>query len=42
MLEPIDVSAYDKENVRELAAHCHQLMAQRIAELDAEIAQQSK
>ncbi|HDR0634920.1 1-acylglycerol-3-phosphate O-acyltransferase [Pasteurella multocida] len=42
MLEPIDVSAYDKENVRELAVHCHQLMAQRIAELDAEIAQQSK
>ncbi|HDR1044241.1 TPA: 1-acylglycerol-3-phosphate O-acyltransferase [Pasteurella multocida] len=42
MLEPIDISAYDKENVRELAAHCHQLMAQRIAELDAEIAQQSK
>ncbi|WP_334053891.1 1-acylglycerol-3-phosphate O-acyltransferase [Pasteurella multocida] len=42
MLEPIDVSAYDKENVRELAAHCHQLMAQRIAELDAEIAKQSK
>ncbi|MFC1025865.1 1-acylglycerol-3-phosphate O-acyltransferase [Pasteurella multocida] len=42
MLEPIDVSAYDKENVRELAAHCHQLMAQRIAELDTEIAQQSK
>ncbi|HDR1006782.1 TPA: 1-acylglycerol-3-phosphate O-acyltransferase [Pasteurella multocida] len=42
MLEPIDVSTYDKENVRELAAHCHQLMAQRIAELDAEIAQQSK
>ncbi|HEA3261811.1 TPA: 1-acylglycerol-3-phosphate O-acyltransferase [Pasteurella multocida] len=42
MLEPIDVSAYDKENVRELAAHCHQLMAQRIAEFDAEIAQQSK
>lgn len=42
MLEPIDVSAYDKENVRELAAHCHQLMVQRIAELDAEIAQQSK
>ncbi|URJ94467.1 1-acylglycerol-3-phosphate O-acyltransferase [Pasteurella multocida] len=42
MLEPIDVSAYDKENVRELAAYCHQLMAQRIAELDAEIAQQSK
>ncbi|HDR1091505.1 TPA: 1-acylglycerol-3-phosphate O-acyltransferase [Pasteurella multocida] len=42
MLEPIDVSAYDKENVRELATRCHQLMAQRIAELDAEIAQQSK
>ncbi|MGC6247340.1 1-acylglycerol-3-phosphate O-acyltransferase [Bisgaard Taxon 45] len=41
MMEPIDISEYDKDNVRELAAHCHQIMAQRIAELDAEIAQQS-
>ncbi|MFD1805342.1 1-acylglycerol-3-phosphate O-acyltransferase [Pasteurella oralis] len=41
MLEPIDISGYDKDNVRELAAYCHQLMAKRIAELDAEIAQQS-
>ncbi|MDP9500672.1 1-acylglycerol-3-phosphate O-acyltransferase [Bisgaard Taxon 45] len=41
MMEPIDISGYDKDNVRELAAHCHQIMAQRIAELDAEIAQQS-
>lgn len=39
MLEPIDVSNYNKENVRELAQYCHDLMEQRIAELDAEIAQ---
>lgn len=41
MLAPIDISGYDKDNVRELAAYCHELMAKRIAELDAEIAQQS-
>lgn len=39
MLDPIDVSNYNKENVRELAQYCHDLMEQRIAELDAEIAQ---
>ncbi|PJG83828.1 1-acylglycerol-3-phosphate O-acyltransferase [Caviibacterium pharyngocola] len=37
ILSPIDTSAYSKENVRDLAAHCHQIMSQRIAELDAEI-----
>ncbi|SPY32430.1 1-acylglycerol-3-phosphate O-acyltransferase [Pasteurella canis] len=41
MLAPIDISGYDKDNVRELAAYCHELMAKRITELDAEIAQQS-
>ena len=38
ILPPIDVSGYSKDNVRELVEHCHQLMAQRIAELDQEIA----
>ncbi|WP_424411720.1 1-acylglycerol-3-phosphate O-acyltransferase [Pasteurella sp. PK-2025] len=42
MLDPIDTSAYTKDNVRELAAHCHDVMAKRIAELDAEIAKQSQ
>ncbi|SNV55941.1 1-acyl-sn-glycerol-3-phosphate acyltransferase [Pasteurella multocida] len=41
MLDPIDTSMYSKDNVRELAAHCHEIMAKRIAELDAEIAQKS-
>ncbi len=37
-LDPIDVSAYKRENVRDLAQHCHAIMEKRIAELDAEIA----
>ncbi|OAN13123.1 acyl-phosphate glycerol 3-phosphate acyltransferase [Photobacterium jeanii] len=37
MLKPIDVSGYDITQARELAEHCHQLMADKIAELDAEI-----
>ena len=39
MMEPIDISSYTKDNVRELATYCHDLMEKRIAELDAEIAQ---
>lgn len=39
MLEPVDTTGYSKENVRELAEYCHSIMQQRIAELDAEIAQ---
>lgn len=39
MMDPIDVSPYTKDNVRELATYCHDLMEKRIAELDAEIAQ---
>ncbi len=39
ILPPVDTSGYSKDNVRELAEYCHQLMATRIAELDAEIAQ---
>lgn len=41
MLEPIDTSSYNRENVRELVQHCHNIMKARIAELDAEIAQQA-
>ncbi|KOO14201.1 acyl-phosphate glycerol 3-phosphate acyltransferase [Vibrio xuii] len=39
MLEPIDVTGYTIHDARALADHCHQLMAQKIAELDAEVAQ---
>ena len=41
MLEPIDVSGYSRENVRELAEYCHDVMQNRIAELDHEIAQKA-
>jgi 1-acyl-sn-glycerol-3-phosphate acyltransferase len=40
-MEPIDISNYSRENVRELAAHCHELMLAKIAELDAEVAQRN-
>lgn len=39
MLPPIDVSRWEKEQVRDLAAHCHELMAAKIAELDKEVAE---
>ncbi|EEX91583.1 1-acyl-sn-glycerol-3-phosphate acyltransferase [Vibrio orientalis CIP 102891 = ATCC 33934] len=39
MLEPIDVTGYSINDARALADHCHQLMAKKIAELDAEVAQ---
>lgn len=38
MLPPVDVSGYGKDQVRQLATHCRELMAARIAELDAEVA----
>lgn len=41
MLPPVDTSSYSKENVRELATLCHQIMENRIAQLDAEIAKTS-
>jgi 1-acyl-sn-glycerol-3-phosphate acyltransferase len=37
----VDTSKYGKENVRELAAHCRELMEAKIAELDAEVAQRN-
>lgn len=39
MLEPVDTSNYSKEQVRELAAHCRELMKAKIEQLDAEVAQ---
>lgn len=37
-LDPIDTSGYNRDNLKELIEHCHQVMQNRIAELDAEIA----
>lgn len=39
MLPPVDVTPYTKENVRELAAHCHAIILKKINQLDEEIAQ---
>jgi len=39
MLEPVDTSGYTKENVRELASYCHDLVKNKIEQLDAEVAQ---
>ncbi|MDA8478450.1 1-acylglycerol-3-phosphate O-acyltransferase [Citrobacter sp. Awk 4] len=39
MLPPIDISAFGKDQVRELAAHCRTLMEQKIEELDKEVAE---
>ena len=41
MLDPIDVSCYSKDNVRDLATYCHDLMEKRIAELVMEIAKRN-
>ncbi len=41
IVAPVDTSKYGKENVRELAAHCRELMEAKIAELDAEVAQRN-
>lgn len=38
-LAPIDTSGYDRENIKELIAHCYQVMSEKIAELDREVAQ---
>ncbi|HEX4501556.1 MAG TPA: 1-acylglycerol-3-phosphate O-acyltransferase [Scandinavium sp.] len=39
MLQPIDTSAWGKDQVRELAAHCREVMMAKIAELDQEVAE---
>lgn len=38
MLEPIDVTGYKLSDARELANRCHALMAEKIAQLDDEVA----
>lgn len=42
MLNPVSTDGYDKTNVRALASHCHEMMATRMAELDAEVAELNK
>ena len=42
IMDPIDVSGYTKDNVRDLAAYCHEQKEKRIAELEAEIAKGNK
>ncbi|ELY3803621.1 1-acylglycerol-3-phosphate O-acyltransferase [Cronobacter sakazakii] len=39
MLPPVDTQGWGKEQVRELAAHCRQLMEKKIAQLDNEVAE---
>jgi 1-acyl-sn-glycerol-3-phosphate acyltransferase len=39
MLPAIDTSSYGKDQIRELAAHCHAVMAAKIDELDKEVAE---
>jgi 1-acyl-sn-glycerol-3-phosphate acyltransferase len=39
MLPPIDTSSYGKDQIRDLAAHCHDVMAKKIDELDKEVAE---
>lgn len=39
MLDPIDTSGYNRENLKELIAKSHQIMADKIAELDREVAE---
>ncbi|MCS2155870.1 1-acylglycerol-3-phosphate O-acyltransferase [Scandinavium sp. H11S7] len=39
MLQPIDTSCYGKDQVRELATHCREVMKAKIAELDLEVAE---
>ncbi|CZF83922.1 acyl-phosphate glycerol 3-phosphate acyltransferase [Grimontia sp. AD028] len=42
VMDPISIEGYDKDNVRELAKKCHDIMAAKLAELDAEVAELNK
>ncbi|WP_145521820.1 1-acylglycerol-3-phosphate O-acyltransferase [Yersinia aldovae] len=42
IMPPVDTTGYSKERVRELSEHCRNLMLAKIAQLDAEIAQQAQ
>lgn len=37
MLDPIDTSKYTRDQVRELAQHCHDLMDAKIKQLNKEV-----
>ncbi len=39
MLPPIDITRFGKDQVRELATHCREVMAKKIEELDKEVAE---
>ena len=39
MLEPIDTTGYNRENIKELIEKCHNAMVSKLAELDKEVAQ---
>ncbi|MNN89139.1 1-acyl-sn-glycerol-3-phosphate acyltransferase [compost metagenome] len=39
MLDPIDISHYGKDQARKLATHCRDIMREKIAELDKEVAE---
>jgi 1-acyl-sn-glycerol-3-phosphate acyltransferase len=39
MLPPVDVSKYGKDQVRELAAHCRELMLNKYDALNKEVAE---
>src|SRR5690606_36604661 len=42
IMAPVSVEAYDADHVRELTQHCHRLMTDKIAQLDAELATQNE
>ncbi|GKX56857.1 1-acyl-sn-glycerol-3-phosphate acyltransferase [Leminorella grimontii] len=39
MMAPIDTSQYGKDQVRELALHCHQVMVEKLDEINREVAE---
>ena len=42
VMAPISPEGYDKDTVRALAKHCHQVMKSKLAQLDAEVAERNQ
>ncbi|OOE88303.1 1-acylglycerol-3-phosphate O-acyltransferase [Salinivibrio sharmensis] len=42
VMAPISPEGYDKDNVRDLAKHCHQVMKSKLEQLDAEVAERNQ
>ena len=42
MLPPVDVKQFETASVRKLATHCRELMAAKLEELNAEVAEREK